>query len=172
MGWDTLDWLSTNDARSIPCGMSCPYDSVWCCCVLMHWCRQWLALQKQPMTPKYLEFPTLTRQTHILLQTINETLSNTFCLFSIVLTTVFYKWWSKLVGWQQHRCGNVSQLLKRMSQLVTVPWEVYLGAVKSYNDRRGFGFVACALTAVKNQMIAGPLQANCIEQMCMLTLCS
>ena len=25
--------------------------------------------------------------------------------------------------------------------------QVYLGAVKSYNDRRGFGFVACAWTA-------------------------
>ena len=27
-------------------------------------CRQWLALQKQPMTPKYLEYLTLTRQGH------------------------------------------------------------------------------------------------------------
>merc|ERR1719223_1181645 len=27
--------------------------------------------------------------------------------------------------------------------------EVYLGVVKSYNDRRGFGFVACTETAAK-----------------------
>ncbi len=81
--------------------------------------RQWLALQKLPMTLKYLEYLILTRQMWFMtgMLMFRQKIDRFRCWFVAIY------WW----------CLCCSQ--------------VYLGAVKSYNDRRGFGFVACAWTA-------------------------